>query len=135
MSNRLICSLFLFLSMAFVLAAQPGELSFDIYHNPKEVNSFLKSWSSKYPQLTKLISIGKSSGKNDLFVFRIAARGKGSPDPDSRPAIFVSANIAGKKYSTNCTKACVFDIIRPGRKNATGSGSTSSGNISTIANL
>lgn len=95
MSNRLICSLFLFLSMAFVLTAQPGELSFDIYHTPKEVNSFLKSWSSKYPQLTKLINIGKSSGKNGLFVFRIAARGKGSPDPDSRPAIFVSANIEG----------------------------------------
>ena len=43
--------------------------------------------------------------------------------------------LTGKKYSTNCTKACVFDIIRPGRKNPTGSGSTSSGNISTIANL
>jgi len=95
MSHRLICSLFLFLSMAFVLAAQPGELSFDIYHTPKEVNSFLKSWSSKYPQLTKVISIGKSSGKNDLFVFRIAAPTKGSPDPDSRPAVFVSANIEG----------------------------------------
>lgn len=95
MSNRLICSLFLFLSMAFVLAAQPGELSFDIYHTPKEVNSFLESWSSKYPQLTKLINIGKSSGKNDLFVFRIATGSKGSPGPDSRPAVFVSANIEG----------------------------------------
>ena len=28
--------------------------------------------------------------------------------------------LTGKKYSTNCTKACVFDIIRPGRKNPTG---------------
>ncbi len=43
--------------------------------------------------------------------------------------------LTGKKYSTNCTKACVFDIIRPGRKNPTGSGSTNSGNISAIANL
>lgn len=43
--------------------------------------------------------------------------------------------LTGKKYSTNCMKACIFDIIRPGRKNPTGSGSTSSGNISTIANL
>lgn len=95
MFHRLICFLFLFLSIAFVLTAQPGELSFDIYHKPKEVNSFLKSWSSKYPQLTKLINIGKSSGKNDLFVFRIAAGSKGSPGPDSRPAVFVSANIEG----------------------------------------
>ena len=43
--------------------------------------------------------------------------------------------LTGKKYSTNCTKEYVFDIIRPGRKNPTGSGSISSGNISTIANL
>lgn len=95
MSKRLICSLFLFLSMAIVLAAQPGELSFDIYNTPKDVNAYLKSWNSKYPQLTKLINIGKSSGKNDLFIFRIAAGGKGSPGPDSRPAVFVSANIEG----------------------------------------
>lgn len=95
MRHRLFCSLCLFLSFAIILAAAPGELSFDKYHNPKEVNSLLKSWSSKHPQLTKLINIGKSSGKSDLFVFRIAAQAKGSPKPDSRPAVFVSANIEG----------------------------------------
>jgi len=95
MRRRLFYSLCLFLSVAIILAAAPGELSFDKYHNPKEVNSLLKSWSSKHPQLTKLISMGKSSGKSDLFVFRIAAQAKGSPKPDSRPAVFVSANIEG----------------------------------------
>jgi hypothetical protein len=42
---------------------------------------------------------------------------------------------AGKKYSTNCTRACGFDIIPPGLKNPIGSGSTSSRSIGTIATL
>lgn len=95
MSHRLICSLLFFLSFAFVLFASSGELTFDKYHQPKEVNSLLKSWNSKFPQLTKLMNIGKSSGKSDLFVLRIAAQSKGGREPDSRPAVFVSANVEG----------------------------------------
>lgn len=95
MSRNLLCSLCLFLSVALLLAASPGELAFDMYRTPTEVNSLLKFWSSQYPQLTKLVNIGKSSGKSDLLVLRIAAKGKGSPEPDSRPAIFVSANTEG----------------------------------------
>ena len=30
-----------------------------------------------------------------MFVLRIAAQGKGKPNPDSRPAVFVSANVEG----------------------------------------
>jgi len=35
----------------------------------------------------------------------------------------------GKKYSINCTKACVFDIILPERKNPIEYGLTNSGSI------
>lgn len=89
------CSLCLFLSLALVLAAVPGELTLDKYHQPGEVASLLKSWSAKYPQLVKLINIGKSTGKSDMFVLRIAAQGKSAPNPDARPAVFVSANVEG----------------------------------------
>jgi len=95
MNYRLFCFLGIFLSFTLVLAAAPGKLTFDKYHQPKELNTLLKSWTSKYPQLTKLINIGKSSGKNDLFILCIAAEKKGSPEPNSRPAIFVSANLEG----------------------------------------
>jgi len=95
MSRRLLyCSCF-FLSLVLVLAAAPGELTYDNYHQPNDVVSLLKSWTSKYPQLTELVNIGKSSGKSDMFVLRIATQGKGSPNPDSRPAVFVSANVEG----------------------------------------
>jgi hypothetical protein len=95
MSRRLIFSVTLFLGFAFVFAAAPEKLSYDNYHQPKDVHAFLKAWNSELPQLTKLINIGKSSGKRDLLVFRIAAQGKGGPDPDSRSAVFVSANVEG----------------------------------------
>ena len=95
MSRRIICFSFSFLSLALVLAAAPGELTLDKYHQPGEVVSLLKSWRANYPQLTKILNIGKSTGKNDMFVLRIAAQGKGGLEPDSRPAVFVSANVEG----------------------------------------
>jgi len=95
MNRHLFFFLWLFLSFSLLLFAVPGEMTFDKYHQPKELNALLKSWTSKHPQLTKLINIGKSSGKNDLFILRIAAEKKGSPEIDSRPAIFVSANLEG----------------------------------------
>ncbi|MCK4555871.1 MAG: hypothetical protein KAU47_00040, partial [Candidatus Aminicenantes bacterium] len=95
MSRRLICLSCFFLSLALVLTSAPGELTLDKYHQPGEVVSLLKSWCAKYPQLTKLLNIGKSTGKNDMFVLRIAAQGKSGLEPDTRPAVFVSANVEG----------------------------------------
>ncbi len=93
MKRFLFCFLFLFLSFALFQSTTAQEVSFDTYHNPNAVNSLLKSWSSKYPQLTKIITIGKSEGNTDLIVLRIAAQGQ--VDPDSRTAVFVSANVEG----------------------------------------
>ncbi len=93
MKRFLFVFLSLLLSFALMLHALPQESSFDSYHNPNAVNSLLKSWNTKYPQLTKIINIGKSEGNTDLLVLQIAA--KGQVDPDSRTAVFVSANIEG----------------------------------------
>jgi hypothetical protein len=93
MKRFLFCFLFLLLSSAVILSALPQEQSYDTYHNPNGVNSLLKSWNTKYPQLTKIISIGKSEGNTDLLVLRIAANPQF--DPDTRTAVFVSANLEG----------------------------------------
>jgi hypothetical protein len=93
MKRFLFCFLFLFFSFALMLPALPQDLGFDTYHNPNAVNSQLKSWNSRYPQLTKIINIGKSEGNTDLLVLQIAAQGQG--DPDSRTAVFVTANLEG----------------------------------------
>jgi hypothetical protein len=93
MKRLLFCSLILFLSLAFTCPMAAKELSFDVYHSPAKVNAQLRAWYSEFPQLTKVISIGKSAGNTELLVLRIA--GKGSVEPDSRPGIFVSANSEG----------------------------------------
>jgi len=95
MFRRFVCSFCLLLGLSLLFSANPEKLSFDRYHPPDEVTSLLKSWSSAYPQLTELTIIGKSSGNNDLFILRIAAQSKSNPEPDKRPAVFVSANIEG----------------------------------------
>lgn len=87
------CFLF-FLGFFIILnGAAPGNLSFDKYHTPDEVNGLLKSWAAKFPKLTKLLTIGKSYGKKELYVLRIAAQG--NVNPDSRPAVLISADIQG----------------------------------------
>ncbi len=93
MKRYLLCFLTSILSLGLMLIALPQEQSFDTYHNPNAVNSLLKSWNAKYPQLTKIISIGKSEGNTDILILRIAARNQ--IDPDSRTAVFVSANMEG----------------------------------------
>lgn len=101
------CALCFCLGLFLVLATAAGDLASDNYHQPNEVASLLKSWNTHYPQLTKLINIGQSYGKSDIFVLRIAAQGKGA-DPDSRPAVFVSANVEG--YHLVGTEAALFLI-------------------------
>lgn len=75
----------------------PGEtkLSFTQYHKPEEVNALLKSLVEENPQLAKLIVLGKSTAGTEILAVRLAAQPKGSADPEARPAILVSANLAG----------------------------------------
>lgn len=96
----MICRNFLFICSALYFAtitfgAAQEENPFDPYHKPDDVGRLLTSWSSEYPHLTKLISIGQSASRSELQVLRLAAQPKGCVEPDSRPALFVSANIEG----------------------------------------
>lgn len=95
MTRRILLLILVFLCFSPVFAAQSDQLTFDTYHHPEDVNSILRAWNSKYPQLTKLITIGKSVEETDLLALRIAANTNESPDPDSRPAVFVTANLEG----------------------------------------
>jgi len=69
--------------------------SFDKYHSPEEVGTRLESLANANPHLTKLTVLGQSGGERNLYLLRIAAQPEGSVQPDSRPAVFVSANIEG----------------------------------------
>ena len=95
MRHKILFLLMVFLCFSPAYSAQSDQLTFDTYHRPEDVNSILRSWNSKYPQLTSIILIGKSVEQTDLLTLRIAANTNESPDPDSRPAVFVTANLEG----------------------------------------
>ncbi|HEX3131861.1 MAG TPA: M14 family zinc carboxypeptidase [Thermoanaerobaculia bacterium] len=77
------------------------------YHPFADVERQLQAWSQEHPQEVKLVTIGQSAGGRALHVVRIAA--PGGADPDSRPAVFVGANLAG--YHNAGTEAAL-DLIR-----------------------
>ena len=95
--NRIrVSCLCLLISFMLVLPGTAAEkLTLKKYHTPQEVSQLLKSWAARYSNLAKVVIIGKSVKKADIACLRIAARPKGSTDPDTRPGIFVSANIEG----------------------------------------
>jgi len=95
MTHRIIFFLMVFMCFSPVFATQTDQLTFDTYHHPEDVNSILRSWNSRYPNLTALIPIGKSVEETDLLALRIAADTNESPKPDSRTAVFVTANLEG----------------------------------------
>ncbi len=77
------------------------------YHSFAEVERQLQTWSQEHPQEVKLLTLGKSSGGRPLYVARIAA--PGGADPDTRPAVFVGANLAG--YHNAGTEAAL-DLLQ-----------------------
>ena len=95
MTRRILFLLMVFLCLSPAYTAQSDQLAFDTYHRPEDVNSILRSWNSKYSNLTSLIPIGKSVEETDLLALRIAAVTNESLEPDSRPAVFVTANLEG----------------------------------------
>ncbi len=77
------------------LAGQTAKTAFNRYHKPGEVAPLLQSYAARFPNLARVLSLGKSYGGADIPAIRIAGQPKASADPESRPAVFVSANIEG----------------------------------------
>jgi hypothetical protein len=77
------------------------------YHPFADVERQLQAWSQEHPQEVKLLTIGQSAGGRALHVVRIAS--PGGADPDTRPAVFVGANLAGHH---NAGSEAALDLIR-----------------------
>jgi hypothetical protein len=77
------------------------------YHPFADVERQLQAWSQEHPREVKLLTIGQSAGGRPIHVVRIAATG--GADPDTRPAVFVGANLAGHH---NAGTEAALDLIR-----------------------
>jgi hypothetical protein len=87
--------------------AAGAAVSYQDYHPFAEVERQLQAWGKDHAQTVKLLTIGKSAGGRPLYVVRVAAAG--GADPDSRPAVFVGANVAG---SHNTGTEAALDLIQ-----------------------
>lgn len=81
-------------ALGLLAAGAPARaaVSYEDYHRLAEVERQLRSWSGSHPEV-KLLDIGKSAGGRTIWVAQVAAAG--SIPPESRPAVFVGANLAG----------------------------------------
>jgi len=95
-------------AILLALAGPAGAaVSYQDYHPFAEVERQLQTWSKDHPEELRLLTIGKSAGGRPLYVARIAA--PGGADPDSRPAVFVGANVAGYH---NAGSEAALDLIQ-----------------------
>ena len=77
MCRKHLCCICLFFSLALLVSNAAAEkLTYTQYHSPQDVQQVLKSWSTRYSNLAKLIALGKSNGKFDLPLLRLAAQKK-----------------------------------------------------------
>ncbi len=95
------------LSLLAWTGAAGAAVSYQDYHSFAELEGQLQEWSKGHPGEVKLLTIGKSSGGRPLYVVRIAA--SGGADADSRPAVFVGANLAGHH---NAGSEAALDLIQ-----------------------
>jgi hypothetical protein len=89
----------------WLLAAPGWAFGYDEYHSSAEVQSQLEAWAKAHPEI-KLLTIGKSAGGRPIVVARIAA--PGPVDPDTRPAIFVGADLNG---AHNAGTEAALDLV------------------------
>ena len=66
-------------------------MKFDCYRDFKEMSQFLKDAQKKYPQFTKLESIGKSYEGRDLWLMTITDFKTGKPE--DKPAIWIDGGV------------------------------------------
>jgi hypothetical protein len=79
------------------------------YHPFAEVERQLQAWGKDHPRNVKLLTIGKSAGGRPIYVARVAGPEDDANAPDTRPAVFVGANLVG--YHNAGTEAAL-DLLQ-----------------------
>jgi hypothetical protein len=105
--RRTVAAVLGLLTLAGPATAADTAVSYEDYHPIAEVERQLQAWGKEHPREVKLLTIGESAGGRSLYVARVAT--PGGVDPDTRPAVFVGANIAG--YHNAGTEAAL-DLIQ-----------------------
>ncbi|MBI2267411.1 MAG: hypothetical protein HYU64_19965 [Armatimonadetes bacterium] len=69
-----------------------------LYPNLSDVENQLKDWAQKYPEITTLVSLGKTQENRDIWAIRI---GKGlAENPDSKPGLVITGLTHAREWNT-----------------------------------
>ncbi len=96
MSKKLRFTVALWLATVIFLplaAIGAGRVSLDKYHSYEEVVALVRNMQSAYPDLTTLLSAGKSYQGRELWVVQVTNRKIGVPE--EKPAVFVAGSLRG----------------------------------------
>lgn len=74
------------------------------YHNYAELTKILKGFQSKYSNLAKLHSLGKSVNGKDLWLLEVTNHKKGKAA--EKPALFINGGLRGNEVVT--TEVCLY---------------------------
>lgn len=105
----------LFLTLIIVVPsfAQPEDplnLKWDRLHTTTQVHDILNAWNRKYPNLTKVFSIGKTLKGTDLLVLEITNHGTGPAE--DKPAYYYDGNIhAGELTGAEVALRFAWEVL------------------------
>ncbi|MEQ8364666.1 MAG: M14 family metallopeptidase [Cyclobacteriaceae bacterium] len=89
--NLLLSLALLFSVTAIAQSEDPKNPNWKKYHTTVDAYALLKSWSTAYPNLTNLYTIGETLKGTPLMVLEITNKKTGSPD--NKPAYYYDGNI------------------------------------------
>ena len=99
-SFRIILFTFNLLFVLSTVVPVKAQLSYtsDKYHNYNEITEFLREAAQKFPDLTKLYSIGKSYQGRDIWLIEISNRKKGIPE--EKPGLYINGDLDSSEVVT-----------------------------------
>ncbi|XP_044731558.1 carboxypeptidase B-like [Chrysoperla carnea] len=89
-----------------IFSDRSGRISFKQYERFDTITGYLRNLTNLYPNLVKLINIGKSYEGRDLEVLKISSGGNGN-----KPAIFVDGGIHAREWISPATVLYIINQL------------------------
>jgi len=84
-------------------------MNFNHYFNNDELETVLKAWAEKYPELVYLCAAGRSHEGRPIWLFSITNFSSG-PDHE-KPAIWLDGNIHATELAGTTTVLCILQYL------------------------
>jgi predicted deacylase len=76
----------------------------DLYPELEQVESQLKSWANDHPDITQLVSIGKTHENRDIWALKITKDANATPtDAADKPALLITGTTHAREWNTLMT--------------------------------